>query len=293
MHILPKNNRYHVPGIILLLPLLCISLLSGGCATLITKNFIEPAVGNLQQQTDIHLVCDGAPAYLLMLDSMLVSSPDNRALLLSAAQSYSAFTATLEECGENKEQRFTAIALKAKQYGQRLLAMHLPLKGSIEEFEQEIATLTKTDVPELFWGTYGWLTWVQNQQGSPEAIADIVYIEKIMTKLLELDPGYQGGSIHLFWGVYHAAKPAMFGGRPDLSKAHFEKALEYSDKKFLMAQTTYAETYARAVFDKDLHDRLLKEVLDFPLESAPEFGLSNRIAVSKAKKLLDENYFGD
>ena len=85
----------------------------------------------------------------------------------------------------------------------------------------------------------------------------------------------------------------MFGGRPDLSQEHFEKALEYSDRKFLMAQTTYAETYARATFDQELHDTLLKEVLSFPLDSIPEFGLSNRIAVAKAKKLLEENYFGD
>jgi hypothetical protein len=45
--------------------------------------------------------------------------------------------------------------------------------------------------------------------------------------------------------------------------------------------------------DQELHDQLLKEVLAFPQDSAPEFGLSNQIAVSKAKRLLKENYFGE
>jgi hypothetical protein len=38
---------------------------------------------------------------------------------------------------------------------------------------------------------------------------------------------------------------------------------------------------------------LLNEVLDFPLDSAPEFRLSNEIAVNKAKRLLNDNYFGE
>ena len=35
----------------------------------------------------------------------------------------------------------------------------------------------------------------------------------------------------------------------------------------------------------------VRKVLTFPLDNAPEFGLSNRIAVGRAKRLLEENYF--
>lgn len=265
------------------------------CSGLITNSVIEPAIGNLQQQTDIDLVCEGAPAYLLMIDSMLVSSPDSKKLLLIATQSYSAYAATLYECGTPDEPRVAKIADKAHDYGLSLLSRYLPVKSGQknEELEKKLAELTPGDVPDVFWGTYGWLTWVRSQNGSPASIADIVPIEKIMTRLLKLDESFQGGSIHLFFGAYHAAKPAMFGGKPDVSRMHFEKALELSNRRFLMTQVTYAETLARTTMDKDLHDRLLNEVLSFPLESAPEFGLSNRIAVNKARKLLEENYFGD
>jgi hypothetical protein len=256
---------------------------------------MRPAIGNLQQQTDVNLVCEGAPAYLLMIDSMLVSSPKNCDLLLSGAQSYSAYAMALEECGGADDQRIEPIAGKAKLYGIRLLSRYLPINDGqdYDALDRKLANLGRSDVSNIFWGTFGWLTWVKSQQGSPEAIADLVLIEKIMARLLEIDESYQGGSIHLFFGSYYAAKPEMFGGRPELSKMHFEKALLLSKRRFLLTQTTYAETLARTTMDQELHDRLLKEVLAFPLDSAPEFGLSNQIAVNKAKRLLKENYFGE
>lgn len=272
--------------------LLCCSLSS--CSRFIASTVIKPTIGNLQQQTDIELVCEGAPAYLLMLDSMLVSSPDNRDLLITTTQSYSAYATALAECG-GSDTRITAIAEKANNYGQSLLRPLLPSGSGTDmvTFERRLAQLGKDDVPPVFWGASGWLTWVLQQKGSPASIADMVFIEKIMARLLELDESYQGGSIHLFFGAYYAAKPEMFGGRPDLSTHHFEKALAISGRKFLLTHVTYAEKLARMTMDKDLHDSLLSEVLDFPLESAPEFGLSNRIAKNRAQKLLEENYFAE
>jgi len=277
----------------ILLVCLCCGLSS--CAGLITGTVIKPAVGNLQQQQDIELVCEGAPSYLLMLDSMLVSSPENRDLLLIATQSYSAYATALEECG-GSDQRIKAIAAKARHYGKKLLQPLLTVdhddgKQGYEALDKHLADLDRDDVAEAFWGASGWLTWILREKGSPEAIADIVAVEKIMARCLELDEGYQAGSIHLFFGAYHAAKPEMFGGRPDLSGDHFNQALALSKGRFLLIQTTYAATLARTTMNRDLHDRLLNEVLAFPLDSAPEFGLSNHIAVNRAKRLLAENYF--
>lgn len=275
-----------------MLLLLCCSLAS--CSRLITGTVIKPAIGNLQQQTDIELVCEGAPSYLLMLDSMLVSTPDSRDLLMIAAQSYSAYVTALEECGGSAD-RMDAIAEKAQTYGLKLLSPLLP-SGRITDmavFERKLEDLGKGDVPYVFWGATGWLTSILRGHGSPETVADIVYIEKIMARLLELDESYQGGSIHLFFGAYHAARPEMFGGDMLQSSRHFERALAISDRKFLLTHVTYAEKTARMTMNRELHDSLLEEVLAFPLESAPEFALSNRIARNRAEKLLAEDYFAE
>lgn len=270
------------------------------CSGTLTNRFLGPITENLQQQTDIDLVCEGAPSYLLLLDSMLVSSPDSKSLLLAATKAYSGFSTALQECGAT-DIRIDAATAKSHRYGLRLLAQHLPLEenGNYSQdageigFDENLSKLKESDVEDIFWGTFGWLSWVQSQKGSPASIADMAVIEKIMTRLLVLDETYQGGSIHLFFGTYHALKPAMFGGRPDLSKEHFERALLLSNRQSLITQTNYAQTYARSTFDQQLHDSLLNEVLAFDTQEAPEFALTNQIAKKRAKKLLEENYFGD
>jgi hypothetical protein len=84
----------------------------------------------------------------------------------------------------------------------------------------------------------------------------------------------------------------MYGGKPQESRKHFERALAISNRKFLLAQVTYAETYARMIFDKELYQKLLNEVLGQPLEDN-DMASSNKLAQVMAQKLLDatEEYF--
>jgi hypothetical protein len=277
--------------------IVCLSLVLlfclSSCSSLLT-GMIEPAVGNLQKQTDLDLVCEGAPAYLLMIDSMIASDPDSASLLRNGAKSYSAYAAAMTECGAS-EGRVSAIADKARLYGTALLARILPLspKDSLDALHQALQGMGTSDVPDLFWGALAWTTWIRHQHGSPASIADSVKVEKIMLRLEEIDDTFQQGSVHLFFGGYYAAKPQMFGGRPDLSRIHFEKALAISHHSFLLVQTTYAETYARLTMDKDLHDSLLKEVMDFKLTGAPDSALSNQIAKRRAKRLLTDGFFAE
>jgi hypothetical protein len=273
--------------------LLFITTAFSSCSSLLTTTFVEPAVDNLRKQTDPDLVCEGAPAYLLMVDSMIAGSPDDEGLLRTGARSYSAFAAALKECGA-PETRVTAISEKARTYGLKLLGQFLPMNDMEDpEFDKELARLSRSDVPSIFWGTFGWISWVQSQHGSPAAMADLVVIEKIMTRLLELDETYESGSIHLFFAGYYAAKPEAFGGKPKLSRYHFERALALSKRKFLLVQATYAATLARQTQDRELYDALLREIIDFPIDSAPEFALSNALAVRKARRLLEEDYFAE
>ncbi|CAG35172.1 TRAP transporter TatT component family protein [Desulfotalea psychrophila] len=268
---------------------LTVFLLSS-CARLITHNVVEPAVANIQQQTDIELVCEGAPAYLLMVDSMLTSHPRDEGLLRMASQAYIGYVGALGQCGAPPAKIRTNTD-KTKLYAGRLLEEKIHWQTRGFELDQELAECDRSDVPELFWGSFGLLTWIQQQGGSPASMADLVVVEKTMQRILELDEKYQAGAAHLFFGGYYATKPEFLGGGPKKARYHLEKALLLSQHQFLLCQVTYARTYARLTFDQELHDRLLKEVLSFPIESAPQYALSNRIAQKEAEKLLDEGYF--
>jgi hypothetical protein len=261
------------------------------CTAILTGTVINPAVGNLQKQSDIDLVCEGAPAYLLMIDSLIESSPANRDLLLNGTQAYSGSTAALISCNAPPE-RVVAISSKAQLYGRRLLSLYLPIEdGSADKLDDALSRLTAKNGRYLFWGAFGWLSWVQQQQGSPASMADLVVIEKIMQRLLDLDETIENGSPHLFFGALYGAKPVLIGGDPKQSRIHFERALEISKRSYLIVQTTYAETYCRMTFDQELHDSLLREVLEFPLENSPSQTLVNQIAKRKATQLLEESFF--
>ena len=74
--------------------------------------------------------------------------------------------------------------------------------------------------------------------------------------------------------------------------ACFERAVELSGGRNLMAKVLFAEYYARLVFDRPLHDRLLEEVVAADPEE-PGLTLSNTLAQEQARQLLDDadDYF--
>ena len=72
----------------------------------------------------------------------------------------------------------------------------------------------------------------------------------------------------------------------------FEQAIARSQGRNLMAPTLEAQYYARLVFDQELHDRLLNDVLAAePRE--PGLTLINVLAQKRAKALLEsgKDYF--
>ena len=277
---------------IILLTLISVALLTS-CTSLITSVAIKPAVSNLQKQSDIDLVCEGASSYLLMIDSMIESDPHNRELLKIGTQSYSGTVAALKSCGA-PEERLRTLSAKAAFYGKALLSTMLPINDNDQEqLDSALQQRSKSDAESLFWGSFGWLTWIEQQKGAPAAMADLVVVEKIMSRVLELDESVERGSPHLFFGALYGSKPQMIGGDPERSRFHFEQALALSGRSFLMTQVLFAETYSRMIFDQELHDRLLEEVLSFELDQAPETRLSNQIAKRRARELLEENFFGN
>jgi hypothetical protein len=114
----------------------------------------------------------------------------------------------------------------------------------------------------------------------------------LMERVLALDETVDDGGPHLYLGVLLTQRPASLGGRPEEARAHFERALELGRGRNLMTPVLYARCYARLVFDRELHDRLLEGVLAAEPD-APELALSNALAKREARALLDgaDEYF--
>ncbi len=238
------------------------------------------------RQADVTLVRQGIPSYLMLIDGMIQSNPDNKDLLLAAAQAYASYASVLEE--EEKE-RIASLNEKAKKYALQALELTPPFKEAlgkpIEVFRKKLEQTGEKDVPTLFWAGYIWGGWIASTE-SVEAMADLPWAEALMERVLQLDPGYYYGGAHLFKAILFSARPEQFGGNLKKAGEHFLKAREYGYGKLLMTDVYYAQYYARQTLNRDLFVNTLKRVLESRADAEPDLTLSNTLAQRRAKKLL-------
>ena len=266
---------------------LTVLMYSSGCTSLIVNPLLDPLTLSLQKQTDLQLLQDGVPSLLLLLDGLIASDPDNERLLMTAAKAYGAYATVLYE--EGQVERAVTVSFKAKEYGINLLKQLPGLQNinnnTLGDIDQSLGKISPGRVGSLFWGTYGWAIWIQYQEGAPAAMADLPIVEQIMLRVVELDESYYYGGAHIFLGAYYGSRPQMFGGNPEASRQHFERALALNNRLFLLTHVAYAETYARTMFDRELYLELLTEVIEQPLADS-DMASSNKVAKVKAEKLI-------
>jgi len=269
--------------------ILALLLVVSGCTTIIVNPLLDPLSLSLQKQTDLELLQDGAPTLLLLLDGLIDSDPDNEHLLMATTKAYGAYASILYE--EGQIERAVNMSIKSKKYGINLLKQLPTLEYlnnmTLEQIRQALAGLSPKKVEYLFWGAYGWATWIQYQDGAPASMADLPIVEQIMLRVVELDESYYYGGAHIFLGSYYGSRPEMYGGKPDLSRKHFERALALNKRAFLLTQVSYAQTYARLMFDRELYLKLLAEVIEEPLVDS-DMASSNKLAKIKAEKLISQ-----
>ena len=239
------------------------------------------------RQSDPVLVRQGIPSYLMLIDGLIQTYPDNQEFLLAGAQAYASYASVLED---EEQKRVPPVLGKAKEYILRAIRLNRLFNGVIGKplalFQTQLNQADKKDVPFLFWAGSIWGTWIANETESLEAMAELPWVEAIMERVLQLDPGFYFGGPHLFKGILYALRPAPFGGDLKKSREHFQQALTFSQGKFLMTSVYYAQYYARQSLDRNLYTATLNRVLEAAADQEPDLTLVNTLAQRKAKKLL-------
>lgn len=252
-----------------------------------TALLLEDVASSAYNQSDLRLIREGMPAYLLLMDGMVQAWPDNEELLLGAAQAYSSLASTL--VGEQDREYARLLYGKSKDYALRALekkGLKKPSMCPLEDFKASVKGMGKEEVPLMFWAATAWGNWISLNLDSLEALAEFPRVELLMRRVLELDEAFYFGGPHLFMGVWYASRPKAAGGDLDKARSHFLRALELGKRKFLMAYVYYADHYARRAQDKGLFVSLLKEVLETPADTLPGPTLLNAVAHAKAEQLL-------
>lgn len=278
----------------ILIPLLLCG--ASGCSTLIsnvTEGFAEDLSAAILENPDVDIVREGAPAYLILIDGLLAGTPDNVTLLSQAATLNSAYAGAF--VGDGERARF--MAAKAKALAARATCLGVKdgcgvVSRPFDEFEQWVAGLDSRDVPLVYGLATSWAGWIQANSDDFNAIAELGRVKVLISRIADLDEGFEYGGPHLYLGIFEVLLPPALGGRPELGRYHFERAIALSEGRHLLTKVLFADHYARLVFDRHLHDRLLNEVVAAD-DDLPELRLMNALAKRQAQQLLDSanDYF--
>ena len=289
-----ESRRRLAPAVVLPV-LLCVLLLTG-CSALISSATVDMTAGLSQailNNNDLATVETGAPAYLLMVDSLLYRDPESETLLREAASIYTAYTDVfVKDVARAQKLTDKALGYALKAVCVRRAEACSLRRKDFQEFEKIVSALKLKDVPSLYALGSAWAAWIQVRRQDWNAVADIARVETIMQRVVELDELYKDGAAHLYLGVLSSFIPPALGGKPETGRRHFERALEISHGKNLMVKVMYARHYARLMFYRDLHDRLLNEVLEADPD-VPGYVLANTLAQKQALELLEsaDDYF--
>jgi hypothetical protein len=278
---------------ILLASALLVSL--SGCAGIVSKatdKFSSNLGTAVLNSEDPGTVRDGLPSYLLLLDSLVLEADADPATLLAAAKLNSAYAGNFT--GDDK-QRARRLSKKAFDYARRATCVQdatlcAAIDGDPDSFSKVVAADGNTELMYVLAGA--WAGYLQSNSEDWGAIADLPKIQALLERVVALDPTHDSGQAWTYLGVINSLRPEAIGGKPGEGRRDFEKAIELSGGRNLYAKTLFAEFYARLVFDQELHDRLLNEVLAAdPI--AGNFTLMNVLAQERAKKLLEsgKDYF--
>lgn len=275
---------------------LLLAIVATGCASVMhkaTRQFADNLSTAILNENDSGTVRDGMPAYLLLIDGLIQGDPENADTLLAGAKLYGAYAGgfvTEIERGKRLAQRAYEYARRATCLRRKLLCE--ALGRPFETLSAALNAAGKDDLDLLFGLGSAWAGRIQQASDDWNAIADIPKVQAIFEHVIALDAGYEQGAPYMYLGVLNSLRPASLGGKPELGRENFERAIALSNGLNLMAKTLYAQYYARLVFDQVLHDRLLGEVLAAAPE-APKLTLLNTLAQQRAKALLDSgrDYF--
>jgi len=267
-----------------------------GCSLFVgkvTQDLAQNLSDAIRDNNDLKTVKEGSPAYLIMVDSLVRNDPDNPMLLKTAALLH----ATYAEIFVEENERAVKLTRKALDYALNACCAADREFCSLDEIDQELfekkmEKVQKEDIPFLYTLGAAWAAWINARSSQMKALARIPRIELIMKTIVSLDEHYMDGGAHIFLGTIATILPPLLGGKPDLAREHFVRGIELSGSSNLMAKVSYARRYARLVYDRELHDKLLMEVLEASPD-IPGYTLTNTLAQKQARVLLDSanDYF--
>ncbi|MGA2640006.1 MAG: TRAP transporter TatT component family protein [Spirochaetia bacterium] len=276
----------------LILPALAAVFIAQGCTiqTLALRSvdsLFDNTVAALMQEGDLPFAESAIAGDMKLLEGVIETDPTNVKYLQLACMGYASYALAFADADPARALLFYS---RAQAYGVRGLLLRGIPKGAFTAdaaaMRSALGKLQRGDVPLVFWTANAWGSAISLQPNEPDAVASIPTANALMDWVKEREPDFFYGGPFLYFGVYYGSYPPALGGRPDLAKENFDRAIASSRGRFLMTEVLYARTYAVEIQDQKLFQELLTRVVDAPPDLLPEQRLANAVAQKRARQLL-------
>ncbi len=255
-----------------------------------TGLFMDDISDAFFEEGDMDFAEQAIPANLKLLEGLIKgSSYENENLLLKGCKMFGMYAmGFLEDTNVDKKldkknlKRASAFYEKAKDYGLMIFKkksdFKQALEGTIDDFSKIMPAFNEKDVELLFWTAFSWGSYINLNRTSPYAIADLPKVKIMMERVIELNDKYFYGLPHLFMIVYYSM-PKMFGGNLEKAKDEYNKIVELSGDKFVLADFFMAKYYAVQSQDRELFIKLLEKI-----ENTSDDVIKEKLFTQVAKK---------
>jgi len=276
--------------------LLPVAPLVAGCASLVSNaasGFADNLSVAVLNQDDPATAKAALPSYMVLVDSLIEGSPDDADMLAAAAEMYASYGAVFAD-DEARAQRLTA---KARRYALKAMCQRYDeacgwRSMNYDEFVASVSGVRERDAEYLYSYGFTTLAYMRAHSSETDTLAELPQAEALFEHYLEIAGDDVSASTHTYLGILLTLRPPALGGKPEQAREHFERAIELSDGRDLSAKVEYARGYAKLLYERELHDRLLNEVLAAD-PYADGLTLTNVMAQEDAALLLAEadDYF--
>ncbi|MGC9949209.1 MAG: TRAP transporter TatT component family protein [Bryobacteraceae bacterium] len=289
-----------------MLTALIVPLLAAGCSI---RRFAVNQVGNalasggstFTSDDDPDLVADAIPFGLKMYESLLAESPKHAGLLLAAAQgfteySYAFVDSRIDEAREENLDRANALRdrarklyLRAYRYGMRgLEARHPGFATALNnDADRALQRAGKRDVALLYWTAASRGLAISLSKNSPEMIAELPLVQRIVARVAQLDEGFEDGAVPDFLIAFEASRTDIQAEeRQKLMRRHLERAIELSKGRRAGTYVSFAENACLPAQNAEEFTSMLEKALAVDADADPDRRLANLVAQRRARWLL-------
>src|SRR3954469_14826550 len=272
-----------------------------------TAKVLARAQPSLQQESDYQLAHDAIPGALKTIEGFWVVSPENEQLIQLLTEGYcqygtafveddwevARFAKKLDEI-ESNNARATNIFTRCLNYALRQLGerWQTDLFGAPDGVARLAHDTDRDKRDALMWAALALGSIINHNLSRVELLAYQPTVKLMLERVVEIDRSHPpsrrdyAALPHIAFAMLYSATGVQTGGKPAEARAEFEKALELTQNRFLLARTLMGYRLGLVNNDQKFFHDQLKQVLETAPSVWPEQRLANEVAHRRARRYL-------